>query len=270
MNAPLELIEPEAAQKPAQALAQVATATAPLSVIEHAMRSGATADQLERLLELQVRADNHQLELMRERRRMDEEDRKVAAKSAYYAAMAKFKAEGVRVLRNKDITDGPLKGKKHATVSSVSDAANDALSRYGLSAAWRPVVEEKDWIRLSCVISHVDGYSEEASFGGGVDIGPGRNAIQARKSTLSYLERITMELVLGLAEHDDDDDGNGGNVDVSAATEALLRGFRNAAMQGSAELRKHYDATQPTEDFWREHSKALKAAAKTADEGVAK
>lgn len=209
MNAPqpLELLERTEQAAP---IATTAAPVQPLSVIEQAIRTGATADQLERLLELQVRADTHKLEMMREKRRMDEEDRQVAAKSAYYAAMAQFKATGVRVLRNKDITDGPLKGKKHATVSSVADAANEALSRFKLSAAWRTVAEEKDWIKLSCVISHADGYSEEASFGGPVDTGPGRNAIQARKSTLSYLERITMELVLGLAEHDDDDDGAAG------------------------------------------------------------
>ena len=47
----------------------------PVSVIEHAIRIGATADQLERMLQLQVQvaADNHRLEMMREKRRMDEE-----------------------------------------------------------------------------------------------------------------------------------------------------------------------------------------------------
>ena len=87
MNAPLELIERASldVQPPAAAPQHQLTA------IEHAMRNGATPEQMVAAMQLQVQMDNHRLEMMREKRRMDEEDRQVAAKSAYYAAMAQFK-----------------------------------------------------------------------------------------------------------------------------------------------------------------------------------
>ncbi len=39
------------------------------------------------------------------------------------------------------------------------------------------------------------------------DTGPGRNAIQARGSAKSYLERYTATAILGLAAQDADKDG---------------------------------------------------------------
>lgn len=46
--------------------------------------------------------------------------------------------------------------------------------------------------------------------GGAPDTGPGRNAIQARGSAKSYLERYTLTAILGLSAQDSDDDGAGG------------------------------------------------------------
>ena len=44
--------------------------------------------------------------------------------------------------------------------------------------------------------------------GGAPDTGPGRNAIQARGSSKTYLERYTATAILGLAAQDADKDGN--------------------------------------------------------------
>ena len=131
------------------------------------------------------------------------------ARNAYNEAFARFKAETVKVIRNVTIKDGPLKGKKHADLFSITDAATDALSKHGLSASWRIVSDERDWIKVACRIKHTAGHFEEVEFGGPIDTGPGRNAIQARKSSVTYLERITLLLALGLAEQDADDDGAG-------------------------------------------------------------
>ena len=46
---------------------------------------------------------------------------------------------------------------------------------------------------------------------------------------------------------------------------SALDGFREAALQGEAELRKYYEAHVPEAAFWKKHSASLKAAAKKAD-----
>lgn len=141
------------------------------------------------------------------------------ARRLYNEAFAAFKAETVRVVRNITIKDGPLKGKKHADLFSITDACTEALSKHGLSASYRVLEDAKDWIRIACVIKHAAGHSEETSFSGPVDNGPGRNAIQARKSSVTYLERVTLLLALGLAEQDADDDGAGGGDPLPAEPE---------------------------------------------------
>lgn len=179
----------------------------------------------------------------------DRWDAKMALE-AFNAAFAAFKAEGIKVVRNITIKDGPLKGKKHADLFSIVDAATEALSKHGLSASYRIVEDSKDWIRVACVIKHAAGHSEETTFGGPIDTGPGRNAIQARKSSVTYLERITLLLALGLAEQDADDDGAGAVGTESPATTVLM-----------AQLISDAEATTTDEaaaTFWRDNKDKLK------------
>lgn len=220
MDQSMELVE----QAPPSSLP--ATTEAPqrgeLSVVEYAIKNGAPVSEVRELVELQVRMDQHRLVMLKETNEIARQDRAEAAARAFAAAMAGFKAESVKVIRNRDIKDGPLKGKKHADLFSVVDAATQALSKHGLSATWRTVSDSHDWITIACVIKHVDGHSEETQFGGPIDTGPGRNAIQARKSSVSYLNRITLLLALGLAEQDADDDGAGGPQDAGNVTPDAL------------------------------------------------
>lgn len=161
------------------------------------------------------------------------------ARNAYNEAFARFKAEAVKVVRNVTIKDGPLRGKKHADLFSITDAATESLSKYGLSASWRVVSDEKDWIRIACRIKHSAGHFEEVEFSGPIDNGPGRNAIQARKSSVTYLERITLLLALGLAESDADDDGAtgggapGSTLPPATPREAALPPYDDGALQAN-------------------------------------
>lgn len=203
---------------------------------------------------------------------MDLKDRVRAQTSleAFNAAFAAFKAENVQVLRNKLISDGPLKGKKHAELADVCDAATEALAKHGLSVSFRPVLDERDWIKIACKVRHAAGHSEETEFGGPIDVGPGRNAIQARKSSVTYLERITMLLALGLAERDADDDGAGGATVSGPETALMHRLIAEAqATATDAEAAAHWKANNKQLAEWPygfekykaavvEHRKALK------------
>lgn len=132
------------------------------------------------------------------------------ARKAFSEAFAAFKSEAVTIVKGTTVTDGPLKGKKHANLFDVVIAVTPALCIHGLSMSWKLTRDEKDWIEITCVLRHVGGHSESVSMGSAPDTGPGRNAIQARASAKSYLERYTATAILGLAAKDADDDGNGG------------------------------------------------------------
>lgn len=200
MTAPevLDPVKPQALQQPAAAQGAL-VALNPEQLLQMAVQQNVDLAKLEKLMDL------------RDRWLADQ------ARQAFDAAMARFKAKVVSVVRRKEITDGPLKGKKHTDLFAVVDAATEELSRHDLVVTFKVIEDAKDWIRIACRVRHVAGHEELTIFGGPVDTGPGRNAIQARKSSVSYLERITMLLALGLAEQDDDDDGAaGGGVDPVA------------------------------------------------------
>ena len=161
------------------------------------------------------------------------------ARNAFNEAFAQFKNEVIVVVKNRDVTDGPLKGKKYAELFSVVNAVTPLLAKYGLSHSWQ-VKSEKDLIAVTCTLKHVLGHSESVTIDGPPDAGGAKNAIQARASTITYLERYTLKAVCGIAEQGDDNDGNGAGggqldenvfadhlaaLDAAGTKEALMKAF---------------------------------------------
>lgn len=209
------------------------------------MGRGASLDQIERMMDLQEKHERRE------------------AEKAFNAAFAAFKAEAVRVIKNRSVTDGPLRGKSYAELFSVVDAVTPALSKHGLSASWKLTKDEKDWLEVTCTIKHAAGHSDSVSMGGPPDAGGAKSVIQARASTVSYLERYTLKAICGVAEGGEDNDGNGAGDD-----QELLDEFRAAAMEGVEALKAKYEELKPAAKFWAQHAKALKAAAAKADGGA--
>lgn len=209
MNNEMELVtNPQAENRIYREVAAVDHA--PVSLLRVALERGADLATLERLQAMHVQ----------------EEER--AAKRAYNAAFAAFKGEAVIIIKNRSVTQGPLSGKKYAELFAVVNAATPALSKHGLSASWRLTKDDKDWLEVTCTLKHSQGYSESVSMGGPPDAGGAKSAIQARASTVTYLERYTLKAILGLSEQEDDNDGGGfGPGDIpedalAAANEGML------------------------------------------------
>lgn len=165
-------------------------ANSPMGMMLAALSQGAQLEQIEKMMDLQDRWQ------------------KGEAKKAYDTAFAAFKAEAVRIIKGKDVTDGPLKGKSYAELHDVVNAVTPALSKHGLSSSWKLTRDEKDWMEVTCYLRHVGGHEESVSMGGPPDAGGAKNAIQARASTKTYLERYTLKAITGLSEQNDDTDGN--------------------------------------------------------------
>lgn len=182
MNTDVQVIEPKQS-----------TAATPMHMLQLAVEQNADIDKLQKLMDLQERWEASQ------------------ARKAFDEAFAAFKAEAITIIKSTLIKDGPLKGKKHANLFDVVVAVTAPLSTHGLTLSWKLSKDEKDWMEVTCVLRHVGGHSESVSMGSAPDTGPGRNAIQARASAKSYLERYTATAILGLAAKEADDDGNGGD-----------------------------------------------------------
>lgn len=193
----------------------------PASMMLSAMRQGASLDRIEKMLDLQERWERRE------------------AEKAFNDAFAAFRGEELTVLKDKQRTNGPLQGQKYATLHAFVQATKEALSKHGLSVSWKVTRDEPSWIEVTCVLKHKLGHSETVSMGGTPDNGPARNALQARHSTVSYLERYTLKAICGLAEQDDDDDGAGGAPASGQSTgqsDPVLQTGREKAMAGTEAL----------------------------------
>jgi len=101
--------------------------------------------------------------------------------------------------------------------------------------------------------------------GGPPDAGGAKNAIQARASTKTYLERYTLKAICGLSEQDDDDDGAGGSSSRSQQRDNPATGNSNksAAAEKAMYSQESFDKNKAS---WRE---IVKSKRKTPSQMIA-
>lgn len=153
-----------------------------LSMIERASRDPSVdLEKFERLMAMRERMEHR------------------AAQIAFSAAIAGAKAEIEPITRNATGHNS----KKYADFSAIARVVDPVLSRHGLSYRFRS--NQTDRITVTCILSHSEGHSEETSLSGQADKTGSKNDIQAIGSTLTYLQRYSLVLSLGLASSADDD-----------------------------------------------------------------
>lgn len=159
----------------------------PLQLVQVAVEKGVDAEQLKMLMELQ---------------REWKADR---ARDEFVAAMSEFRAEALKIVKDKAVAFGTT-AYKHATLANIVAVAAPALSKHGLSHRWE-TKQDGGLITVTCVITHKYGHSEHTSLSAAPDKSGGKNDIQAVGSAVSYLQRYTFMAITGLAAADQDTDG---------------------------------------------------------------
>ena len=184
---------PAAAPVPAEGLPQFSSAGATdpyLAIIERAARDPAIdIAKLEGLMQLRERM----------------EDRR--AKRAFDNAIALAKGEIPAIVKNRAVDFSTQKGRtnyRYEDFAAVASAVDPVLARHGLSYRFR-TEQTGAKLRVTCRISHADGYGEETTLEATNDESGNKNAIQAVGSAATYLQRYTLKLALGLAASNDDD-----------------------------------------------------------------
>ena len=221
----------------------------PVGMMLAALDRGASLEQVEKMMDLQERWEERE------------------AQKSYNAAFAAFKAEAVRIIKGREVTSGPLMGRSYAELHDVVDAVTPALSKHGLSASWKLTKDDRDWLEVTCTLKHVGGHSESVSMGGPPDTGGAKNALQARASTKSYLERYTLKAICGVAEGGDDTDGNPPAASVpleilAPAREAAMGGWKSLSAYVAKLSKADRQALQPEEYSLKKAAKDADAAAK--------
>lgn len=163
----------------------------------------------------------------------DIRDRELArvAEREFIAAMAEFKANPPKIIKDKHVAFQTSKGMTeydHATLASVVGAIIDSLAKVGISHRWDTEQKDGGRITVTCVLTHEGGFSTRTALSASPDDSGGKNNIQAIGSTVTYLQRYTLMAATGLAAGMPDDDGRGGNgsecvsADQAANLQALV------------------------------------------------
>jgi len=131
-----------------------------------------------------------------------------AARKAYVAAMSEFKAgDCPTIVKDRRVSFRTQKGGTeyaHASLAQIVDKCVAALARHGFHHEWSAAQDARG-IAVTCRLTHRQGHSETTTLTAGHDTSGTKNAIQAMASTVTYLERYTLLMALGLAPADDDD-----------------------------------------------------------------
>ena len=185
----LEKVPPK--KKKATQVATVAPMT-PMAMLSTAVANGVDTEQIEKLMALQERWEANE------------------AKKAYVVAMNMFKADPPEIFKDRHVQYETSKGVTqydHASLANIVKKIGQSLAKYQLSHRWDIDTLEGGQIKVTCVITHEMGHSENVPLQAGADDSGGKNNIQAKGSTITYLQRYTLLAATGLATADMDDDG---------------------------------------------------------------
>ncbi len=166
------------------------------------------------------------------------------ARKAYHEAMARFGALIPVMAYDSDVSYPGKDGKLPTEYGFTSLAGSmklcqDAMDQCQLKASWKTESGEGGQTKVTCSITHALGHSESTSLSALPDPSGGKNAIQAVKSTVSYLKRITFEAIAGLAtKADDADDGRNASPEVECISNQQLKSLTTKIAKVGAETPK--------------------------------
>lgn len=168
----------------------------PMQMLSMAVSSGANVEVLERLVGLSERYQANE------------------AARTFSIALSNMRNNLPILVKNKEVNFNKTQ-YKYEDLAGVVDQLSPVLAAHGLSFRWRTDTDTPNTVKVTCIISHKDGHSEETTLGGPVDTSGNKNAIQAVGSAVTYLQRYTLKAAVGVAASADDDgrgarDANGG------------------------------------------------------------
>jgi len=164
--------------------------TTPLAMVHEAVKQGADIEVVEKLMALAERYEANQ------------------AKKAFNEAIADAKAEIPPILKNRVVDFTSQKGRthyRHEDMGEIAKTVDPILGKYGLSYRYRATSNVNEPVSVTCIVSHRAGHSEETTLTAGRDETGNKNSIQAVGSTITFLQRYSLKVALGLAASNDDD-----------------------------------------------------------------
>jgi len=184
------------------AIAPVGAEAEITALLRHALDAGASVEALERLVALKERVDDR------------------AARAAFFEALAAVQEAMPEIPKKRTAKIATRSGGeysyRYAALEDITRVIRPILRRHGLSYSW-DVTQGEGALIVTCVLRHVDGHEERASFPVPVDTKASMSDAQKNGAALTYGRRQSLVAVLGLTTADDDVDG----ADVGAPSNTI-------------------------------------------------
>jgi hypothetical protein len=129
------------------------------------------------------------------------------AKASYARALAEMQPKLPIITERGEIKNnaGGVQSK-YALWEDINEAIKPILAEHGFALSFRTGSEDGK-IKVTGVLSHRDGHSEETSMPLPADTSGSKNAVQAVASSISYGKRYTCGALLNITSRGEDDDG---------------------------------------------------------------
>lgn len=150
------------------------------------------------------------LDIVKLEKLMEFQDKREAkeAEKSFYSSLSVFQSK-CPIIEKKGETYNKT---AYAKYEDISIAIKPILAQTSLGYRFE---QEQDYqnklIKVTCIVSHKDGFFKETSMSAPADTSGNKNFIQAIGSTITYLKRYTLLSALGIAVGGEDIDGENFN-----------------------------------------------------------
>lgn len=139
------------------------------------------------------------------------------ARKAFFAAFTEFQSKCPDIRKTKTVQfESKNNGAVSYSFAPLADIARQIakpMKDHDLSFRWE-IQDDQTNLKVTCIISHIDGHSEQTTMSSTADTSGAKNPIQARGSAIEYLKRYTLTGALGITTADSDIDGRMGDYEI--------------------------------------------------------
>ena len=182
------------------------------------------------------------------------------AERQFISAMTRLQPRLPRITKDGKIDLGRGKPLTFAKYETLDEAIRPLYTEEGFSITFgtKPGRTEKE-LEITATLSHAGGHSRTESMPLPMDQGPGRNALQAVGSTISYGRRYLLGMLFNLITVGDDNDGQSQGFISEQQTNTILDMFAGCEMdqQSQSKFLELMQSESVSEIQKRDYPKAM-------------
>lgn len=183
-------------------------------------------DKLSKLMELQKQWESNQ------------------ARKAFVQALSDFQDECPDIRKNKRVSFDTKTGGRteynYAPLPDIDRQIKKLMKKCGLTKNWK-FRDVGGKTKVVCIITHVDGHSEETEMESDSDMSGSKNAIQGKGSAIEFMKRYTLLGALGITTADNDIDGRMPDVDIDKLHKEYMSVYNQVIQLDSSLTKYHTD-----------------------------